>query len=282
MALLVGLVMGLIGAGGSILTVPILVYIVGIDVIPATSYSLLVVGMTAVAGAMHYWRRGQVDGGAAVRFALPALLAVFAVRRFVIPALPEVLFEWGRVRLSADMGLLLVFAAVMALSAIGMIWRSADVEAVPGSAAPAHTPSDTPRRWWRPIAEGALVGAITGLVGAGGGFVIVPALVIWGGLSMSTSVGTSLAIIAAKSLVGFVGDLGTAIVFDWALLGVFAALALIGVLVGARLANRIAANALRLAFGWFVLVAAAAIVTTELVNELVEGARAALTGDGLG
>ncbi len=290
LALLVGLVMGLIGAGGSILTMPILVYIVGIDVIPATSYALLVVGTAAVAGATHYWRRGLVDGVAAVRFAVPSLVAVFAVRRFVIPALPDVLLEWGGLWLTSDIALLLVFAAVMTLSAVGMIRRPLPVVTAPGPApAPATVPanraagrSDTPRRWWRPVAEGTVVGAVTGLVGAGGGFAIVPALVVWGGLSMQSAVGTSLTIIAAKSLVGFIGDLGTAIEFDWVLLGAFVALALVGVVAGARMANRIPANALRLAFAWFVLVAAALIVATEVVTGIVDGARVAFSASTVG
>ena len=285
LALLVGLVMGLIGAGGSILTVPILVYIVGIDVIPATAYSLLLVGATAAAGAVDYWRRGLVDVAVATRFAVPALVAVFAVRRFVIPALPDVLGEWRGFSLTADLALMILFATVMALSALVMIRPSSTAATISAAGADESTASNeatvenTHRPWWRPLIEGVGVGAVTGLIGAGGGFAIVLALVVWGRLPMRMAVGTSLTIIAAKSLFGFVGDLGKATSFDWGLVAPFVGLALIGVLLGGRIASGVPATTLRAVFGWFMLAAATAIVAAEVVGALA--ASSATPGAGM-
>jgi uncharacterized membrane protein YfcA len=262
LALAVGLVMGLVGAGGSILTVPIMVYVLGVDAVTATAYSLLVVGATSAVGAIGYWRRGLVDRATALWFAAPAVVAVFSVRRFVIPALPETFGTVGPLALTREVAILLLFALIMALSSVAMIRQPPEPPAGDPAAPPAR------RHPWRPVVEGVVVGSVTGLVGAGGGFAIIPALVVWAGLPMRVAVGTSLTIIAFKSLVGFGGDGANYREFDWVLLAAFTGLASLGVVLGGRLSHRVPAELLRRGFGWFVLGAAGAIVTAELVRGL--------------
>ncbi len=261
LAVLVGAVMGLIGAGGSILTVPILVYVVGVDVVTATAYSLFVVGVTSAVGAASYWRRGLVHGRAAVAFAVPSLTAVFVTRRFLVPAIPAQLGTVAGLAVSKELFILLLFAVIMAASALTMIRPPRRLRDAPadGAGGGPRTRVNVPVA----AAEGAVIGVFTGMVGAGGGFAIVPALAVYLRLPMRVAVGTSLTIIAAKSLIGFLGDVSLPVEFDWPLLAAFTALAVAGVLAGSRLARRVPADKLRPAFGWFVLAAAAAILLRE-------------------
>ena len=268
LAIVVGAVMGLTGAGGSILTVPILVYVVGIDAVTATAYSLLVVGVTSVVGAVHYWRRGLVNVRAAVAFSIPSLVVVFLTRRILVPAIPPQLGTVVGVAVSKDLFILVLFAVIMALSAVSMIVRPRfSPTMTENGGAPPDTTAAGPIKVSIPLAavEGAVIGVFTGVVGAGGGFAIVPALVVFSGLPMRVAVGTSLTIIAAKSLSGFVGDMTLEGSFDWWLLLAFTALAVVGIVVGSRLGRHVPGAKLQPAFGWFVLVAAAGILVRELV-----------------
>lgn len=279
LAVVVGTVMGLIGAGGSILTVPILVYVVGIDAVTATAYSLFVVGVTSVVGAASYWRRGSVHVHAAVAFSIPSLVVVFCTRRWLVPAIPQQLGTVAGVEVSKDLFILLLFAVIMGLSALSMIVRpryavhaiGADGAgrdgAAPGAAPPRESADPRPVKVSIPLVtlEGAVIGVLTGVVGAGGGFAIVPALAVFARLPMRVAVGTSLTIIAAKSLSGFLGDVAVESNFDWGLLLAFTALAVVGILLGSRLGRLVPGTRLRPAFGWFVLLAAAAILMRELV-----------------
>ena len=280
LAVVVGTVMGLIGAGGSILTVPILVYVVGIDAVTATAYSLFVVGVTSVVGAASYWRRGSVHVHAAVAFSIPSLLVVFCTRRWLVPAIPQQLGTVAGVEVSKDLFILVLFAVIMGLSALSMIVRPRYAVhaigaggpggdgAAPGVARPRNESVDQrPVKVSIPLItlEGAVIGVLTGVVGAGGGFAIVPALAVFARLPMRVAVGTSLTIIAAKSLFGFLGDLAVESNFDWGLLLAFTALAVVGILLGSRLGRLVPGTRLRPAFGWFVLLAAAGILMRELV-----------------
>ena len=280
LAVVVGTVMGLIGAGGSILTVPILVYVVGVDAVTATAYSLFVVGVTSVVGAASYWRRGSVHPRAAVAFATPSLLVVFCTRRWLVPAIPQQLGTVVGLEVSKDLFILVLFAVIMGLSALSMIVRpryavhvigaggAGSDGAAPGAPRPRTESADSPPvKVSIPLIalEGTVIGVLTGVVGAGGGFAIVPALAVFARLPMRVAVGTSLTIIAAKSLFGFLGDVAVESNFDWGLLLAFTALAAVGILLGSRLGRLVPGTRLRPAFGWFVLLAATGILMRELV-----------------
>lgn len=251
---LIGLSLGLIGGGGSILTVPVLVYLFGVEPVTATAYSLFIVGATSLAGAWPKYRDHLVNLRAAAVFGLPSILAVYATRAWLVPAIPDpvVLGGW-----TAPKGVLLMglFAVLMVAAAISMIRGS---EAGNG-------PTGAPHRFNYPVIllEGTVVGMLTGLVGAGGGFLIIPALVLFAGMPMKQAVGTSLVVIAAKSLFGFLGDLSH-YCLDWYLLGSVTMLAVAGVFVGNRLSRRVGGPKLRAAFGWFVLAMGCYILINEI------------------
>jgi hypothetical protein len=244
-ALVVGLALGLLGGGGTILIVPLLVYGMGLGAHEAIAVSLIVVAATAATSLLAHARAGHVQWRTGLVFGAGAMVGAYG-GGLVGARLP------GTV-------LLLAFAAMMIVTALAMLRGS--VRAV-GPHAPTE-PGSLPLA--KVIAEGLAVGAITGLVGAGGGFLVVPALVLLGGLSMRDAVGTSLLVVALKSAAGAVGYLGQVSV-DGTLVLTMVGLAAAGSLVGARLAHRIAPNALRRAFAIFVLVMAVAIVAAELLG----------------
>jgi len=242
--LVMGLTLGLLGGGGSILTVPIFVYLFGIQATAATGYSLFVVGATALVGSLAYLRRGEIDLKTAAVFAPPSFLGVYLTRRTIVPALPDRILSLGGFTLTRDEALLILFALLMLATAVSMI-RSRDL----GEAM--HSP---PRREWVKImAEGLVVGVLTGLVGAGGGFLIIPALVLLAGVPMKVAVGTSLLIIAAKSLLGFIGEVQQAGPMDWSFLLGTTVLAAGGILAGSRVAVWISNEKLKPAFGGFLV-----------------------------
>jgi uncharacterized protein len=250
----VGLTLGLIGGGGSILTVPILVYILGIAATEAMGVSLFIVGCTSCAGAVAHASRGNVSLSIATTFAGPSLASAYLMRRLLVPALPAT-FSLGGMAAPRDAVLMFGFALVMAVAATAMIRsRRSELE-----------PFDPPR----PVILaplGALVGAVAGLFGAGGGFLIVPALVLVADLPMSLAVGTSLTIITTQSLAGFVGVVQTAAHIDWVLLVTLTALALIGMAGGLALSRRVSGARLRAGFGWFVLAMSGVIAVAEIVS----------------
>lgn len=252
LAFAVGVSLGLIGSGGSILTVPILVYIIGIEAVAATGYSLFVVGVTALVGAVRNAMAHQVDFRAVAAFGIPSLIAAFVTRAFLIPVIPEVLMQEPFV-LSKGKALLLLFGIVMAFAALKMI-RSKAPE-----------PSVTPASAGRLTLTGVFTGILAGAVGAGGGFLIIPALVFLAALPMKKAIGSSLTIIAIQSLAGFAGDVGH-LNTDWNFLLPFSASAIAGILMGMVLAKRIPGEKLKVAFGYFVLVMAGAILATELLR----------------
>jgi uncharacterized membrane protein YfcA len=274
LALLTGASLGLVGSGGSILTLPILVYLFRIAPVMGTAYSLFIVGVTSLAGLADQARKGRVDWRVTAVFAAPSLLGVFLVRRYVIHALPDVLhlpmgFVAGR-----DSFIMALFALMMAAAGAAMLLdgRKRAGAAAPdpgtapaGKAAPGEGPG--PRLNFPAIAlEGLFVGVATGFVGAGGGFLIVPALVLLAGLPLETAIGTSLAVIAVKSLAGFAGDVGRMGQMDWAFLGAFSLLSLIGVAAGGYAGRRLSGNRLKRGFGICTVVLAVAILCTEVLS----------------
>lgn len=254
---LIGVSLGLIGGGGSILTVPVLVYLFGVDPVLATAYSLFIVGSTSLVGVFPKYKEGLVNVKTAVIFGIPAIMAVYATRAWLVPMIPNPVFSIGDFVVSKAMLMMGLFAILMVFASYSMIRdkKSSSKEAeVTG-----------PQKFNYPmiLAEGAIVGVLTGLVGAGGGFLIIPALVLFSKLPMKQAVGTSLLIIAAKSLIGFTGDISQ-YEMDWALLGVVTALAIVGIFIGNRLSRSVDGEKLKKAFGWFVLVMGIYILIKEL------------------
>ena len=254
-SLIMGMSLGVFGAGGSILTVPILVFLMGVGAAEATAYSLFIVGVTALFGMYTYYKQGLIQFKIGFIFAIPAFIAVYSVRLFLMPALPEHIAQIGSWDLSKDTLILVVFALVMMMAAYAMIKPSNIKESEE------QKPLNLPLI----AAEGLLVGGVTGFVGAGGGFLIIPALVLLAGLSMKQAVGTSLMIIAFKSLLGFVGDIQAGLVVDWLLLFEVLGLSIIGVFVGGKLCRTLDSNKLKPAFGYFVLVMGLIILSREIL-----------------
>jgi len=257
-AVLIGLTLGLLGGGGSILTVPILVYLFGVAPVMATAYSLFVVGVTSLVGTIQYHRRRLISYRTALVFGIPSVISVYFTRALILPAIPELIFETDGFSLSRDVFIMSLFALLMLVAAISMMRKKGDQ--VPTS----QPPQVTLFNYWRIILEGVLVGLLTGLVGAGGGFLIIPALVIFSKLDMKLAVGTSLLIISAKSLVGFTGDLSNYEV-EWNFLGIFSLLAVGGIFVGNALSKKISTSQLKSIFGLFLLFMGAYILINELI-----------------
>tara|TARA_R100000935_G_scaffold58576_1_gene96326 strand:+ start:14192 stop:14992 length:801 start_codon:yes stop_codon:yes gene_type:complete len=253
-ALLIGLVLGLIGGGGSILTVPILVYALSLNPVMATAYSLFVVGMTSLVGAIKNIMKGMVDIKTAIIFAIPAFIAVYLTRAFLIPAIPDELLQFGDFMVTKNLAIMLFFAIIMLLASVSMIRNKRK-----------ETGEEAKITYNYPliIIEGLVVGTITGVVGAGGGFLIIPALVLLAKLPMKKAVATSLFIIAIKSLIGFLGDVQN-LDIDWTFLLSFTAISIVGIFIGIWLNKFIDGKKLKKAFGWFVLVMSIYILYKEL------------------
>ena len=256
-AVLMGLSLGLIGGGGSILTVPILVYLFSVDAVLATAYSLFVVGLTSLIGSFSHMRLGNIHWRTAIVFGIPSIISVYLTRAYVVPAIPDPVFNMGNTAVSKAHAILLLFAVIMLLASYSMIRKRVVMETE--EAEPSYN-------YPLILLEGIVVGAVTGLVGAGGGFLIIPALVLLAKLPMKQAVGTSLIIIAAKSLIGFTGDLKGNQVIDWRFLLIFSLIAMVGIIAGSMLSRNISNEKLKPAFGWFVLVMGVYIIAKEMMG----------------
>ncbi len=254
-ALFIGLVLGLIGGGGSILTVPILVYLLAINPVLATAYSLFVVGVSALIGALRNISKGLVDFRTAIVFAIPAFIAVYSARKFLVPAIPDSLLMIGDFELTKNIAIMVFFAIIMLLASISMIRNKRK-----------DSGEETEVKYNYPliILEGLVVGLVTGIVGAGGGFLIIPALVLLAKLPMKKAVATSLLIIGIKSLIGFIGDVEN-LEIEWTFLLSFTAFSVIGIFIGVWLNKFIDGKKLKKGFGWFVLLMAVYIFYKELM-----------------
>ncbi|GGD95293.1 sulfite exporter TauE/SafE family protein [Planktosalinus lacus] len=252
-ALIIGVVLGLIGGGGSILTVPVFVYLFGVNPVTATAYSLFVVGVSALVGAFQNIRKGLVDFKTAIVFSIPAFIAVYLTRRFIVPAIPENLLTFESFILTKNIAIMVFFALIMLLASLSMI-RNKKPEPDPKTKTKFNYPLI--------VIEGFIVGVLTGIVGAGGGFLIIPALVLLAKLPMKKAVATSLLIIAIKSLIGFIGDIET-MPIDWSFLAGFTLLSVFGIFAGVWLNKFIDNKKLKKAFGWFVLIMALYILIKE-------------------
>lgn len=257
LSLFIGISLGLIGGGGSILTVPILVYAASVEPVLATAYSLFVVGISALVGSVEYMRKQLVSYRAAIVFGIPSLVAVYLTRALLVPAIPETLFSIGGRVITKDLGIMVFFSMIMLAAAISMIRNGTRI---------ADTPTFPARfNYFLIVLEGVVVGVVTGLVGAGGGFLIIPTLVLLARLPMKLAVGTSLLIIAAKSLIGFTGDLTTGQQMDWPFLLLFTVFAVAGIFAGSVISNYLGGKRLQQGFGWFVGGMAVYIIGRELL-----------------
>jgi len=254
-ALVIGLTLGLLGSGGSILTVPVLVYVLGHDDKAAIAESLAIVGTIALIGMLPYAKRQQVDWRSVAFFGIPGMGGTYAgawLAKFVT----------GPVQL-------VLFAVVMLLAAVMMFRRSraTGTSAVVGDDGPVERHAG-----WKIVLEGLFVGIVTGLVGVGGGFLIVPALVVLGGLPMRLAVGTSLVVVALKSFSGFLKYLGVVNALgghiDWRTIGVFAVVGIAGSLVGNLLSQRVNQQALKRAFAAFLVVMGLFVLGREVPHVL--------------
>lgn len=253
-SIFIGIALGLIGGGGSILTVPVLVYLFSVDAVLATAYSLFIVGTTSLVGSFSYFKKGLVNIKTAVVFGIPSIISVFLTRAFIVPAIPQEIISVESFTITKSILLMLLFAVLMIIASYSMIKKDKP------------TTNDTPQKqqfnYPLILIEGTVVGVLTGLVGAGGGFLIIPALVVLSKLPMKEAVGTSLVIIAAKSLIGFFGESGETII-DYLFLAKVTAFAIAGIFLGMALSKKINGSKLKPAFGWFVLIMGIYIIIKE-------------------
>lgn len=257
-SILIGISLGLIGSGGSILTVPVLVYLFGEDPVQATGYSLFIVGITSVAGSLTYFKRGLINIKTAVIFGIPSIVAVYITRAYIVPAIPDPVLALDGFDLTKRLLLMGLFAVLMIIASYHMIRQKSNTRK-----------TVEPQVFNYPLiaVEGMVVGILTGLVGAGGGFLIIPALVILSKLPMKEAVGTSLLIIAAKSLIGFLGEGGKQDM-DWKLLILVSLSAIIGIVIGVLVSRKIDGEKLKPAFGWFVLIMGGYILLKEIFLDI--------------
>jgi uncharacterized protein len=251
-SILIGITLGLIGGGGSILTVPILVYLFQINPENATSYSLFIVGMTAMFGSYRHFLLGNLNLKSALYFAFPSVLSLLLVRKLVLPRIPNSLFFIHQLEITKDLLIMVIFGVLMIAASVSMIRKSN----------PNKTPSSP--NIVRLALIGLLVGLVTGFLGAGGGFLIIPALLFFANLPMKQAVGTSLFIIFINSLIGFSGDIMNGIPINYSLLFTLTSIAILGMLIGTQLSKKIEGSKLKPTFGWFVLVMGIYIITKEL------------------
>lgn len=257
--LIIGLILGLIGGGGSILGVPILVYVMGYSADEATSYSLFIVGMTSLIGAITYLKNGNISIEAILQFAIASLTTVFCVRKFVMPAIPSII-SFAGIEISKQMLIMMLFSILILASSISMIKKKKydrinEVKWDEFARSPLGLPFV--------ILLGVVVGFITGFVGAGGGFIIVPVLIFFLRLNFKKAIGTSLCIVALNSLIGFTGNIGHQKI-DWVMLMIISVMCVIGILLGSLLSTKVSAEKLKPAFGWFTLAVGVFVLIKEI------------------
>lgn len=249
-----GITLGLMGGGGSILTVPIMVYLFGFSPTVATGNSLFVVGLTALIGSIMYVRKGDIDFKTGLYFAVPSVVGVNTSRGLIIPNIPDVIFGFNGFSLTKEILIMATFATLMIVASYSMIKNKSEGK---------QLEAQTLTKLGLLTFEGLIVGLIAGFVGAGGGFLIIPALVLLAGLTMRVAIGTSLMIIALQSLLGFAGDVSRGAIVDWHLLQIVATIAIVGIVVGSTLAHKVKEQILKTAFGWFVLIIGATILLEQ-------------------
>ena len=252
-ALIIGLVMGIIGGGGSILGVPVFVYLFHMDAITATTLSLFVVGVTSAFGALGNAKEGNVDFKTALLFGIPSVFSIIFVRKIILPHLPENLINIGDFHIAKHVFILVMFALLMLFSSLKMIFGNKEIDAK----------TDSPQ-YPLLVTQGIAVGMITGMIGAGGGFLIVPALVMLLNLEIKKAIGTSMLIISMNSILGFFSSQNISDI-NWEFLLIFTAIAIIGMFFGIVISKKIDGKKLKPIFGWFVLSMGIYIILREVL-----------------
>ena len=255
-AFIVGLVLGLIGSGGSILSVPILVYLFGINPVTATAYSLFIVGTTSLIGSIKNFRNKLINYSSTLLFSFSAVITVYLTRKYLIHLIPETIINTDLIFLNKDQLIMLLFSLLMLVAGFLMIKRTP--KTIVGLK---QTRTIAPNKFLI-FAEGSLIGVLTGLIGAGGGFIIIPILVILSDLRMKSAIATSLAIISLKSLIGFIGDVQN-LDIDWLFLITFTLISVIGIFIGQMFSQKVEDNKLKMVFGVFVIFIGAVILLIE-------------------
>lgn len=253
-SVLIGVSLGLIGSGGSILTVPVLVYLFHKDALLATTYSLCIVGVSSIAGVISRLRQKLLDYRVILVYGIPSILGVFISRKFILNAIPLKFTVLSNFPISRNNFIMLFFAILMLAAALSMIFgknRTANAGQQPVYGFPLSF-------------FGFLEGLVTGIVGAGGGFLIIPALVLLGKLPMKKAIASSLFIIMIKSLVGFGGDLLHNVPVEWKFLSVMIILATLGIITGNYLNKTMDGAKLKKGFGWFVLLMSLVILFEQV------------------
>lgn len=253
-SVLIGISLGLIGGGGSILTVPVLVYLFNVDAVLATYYSLFVVGCTSIVGSLTYFKKGLLSLKTAVFFGIPSVIFVYLSRTFVLPAIPTTIFSLGSFVFTKNILLMVLFAVLMIFASLSMIKKSST-----------NTQPNQAFNYPMVFSKGAFVGFITGLIGAGGGFLIIPALVNFLNLPMKKAIGTSLFIISINSIIGFSVSFSKTFI-NWQLILTITLIAIIGIIIGSYLSTKIDGKKLKPAFGWFVLIMGVYIILKEIIG----------------
>lgn len=256
-ALVVGVLLGLMGGGGSILTVPILVYLLHINPLLATTCSLFIVGVTSFTGGIRAYSRKMVDFRAVTEFGIPSIFSIFITRHYLLPAFPDTLFTIGNTTVSKEMFLMVLFALLMLATSLSMLFNKTVEKNVEQEGRKINKPVLM-------VLLGLFIGMLTGILGAGGGFIIIPTLVLLLQVPMKTAVGTSLLIIGINSLFGFLFTLKQ-FTYDWTLLLSFSLLAIVGIFIGSHFTEKIPAQTLKKSFGVFVLLMGIIILVKELV-----------------
>jgi uncharacterized protein len=252
---LIGISLGLIGGGGSILTVPVMVYLFGVQPLVATSYSLFIVGATSLIASVHNYRKGLVNLKASLFFGSASVITVFLTRKFLIPAIPEKIITIGSFTVTQSFLTMVLFGVLMLVASVSMIREKSDIARLKEC-------SDC-IKFSNLLGYGIGIGFVTGLLGAGGGFLLIPALIFLVRLPMKKAVGTSLAIISINSLFGFAGDLGH-FTLNWGFLLSITAIALAGIFVGGLLSNEVPGEKLKKGFGWFILLMGISIIIQQI------------------
>ncbi len=256
-SLLIGISLGLIGGGGSILTVPVLVYLFSVNPVLSTSYSLFIVGSTSLVGAFNNYLKGLVRIKTALLFGISSITTVFLTRKILITHIPKNFGSIRNFQVTESVLVMVLFAILMVVTSLSMIRGSkSDLKPANGGNSKINLP--------KLLTYGIGIGFVTGLLGAGGGFLLIPTLVLLVKLPMKEAVGTSLFIIALNSLIGFTGDLGHFNI-DWIFLFEITAIAIAGIFIGGALNRKIHGDHLKKGFGWFVLVMGIYIIAHEIL-----------------
>jgi uncharacterized membrane protein YfcA len=254
LAVFVGMTLGMLGSGGSILSVPILVYVMSIEPTLATAYSLFVIGTTSLVGGIHKAKQKVVDFNKVVLFGIPAVISVFITRKIIVPRIPNIIFSNDNFTLSKSILIMVVFALVMIFASVRMIKPLKEEMVSNGKKL----------NYYKIALMGILIGIVSGFVGAGGGFLIVPSLLYFAKTPMKMAIGTSLFIVAAQSLIGFMGDIMSNQIIDWKLLQFFTLASIVGIFIGNFISKKVEDEKLKTSFGWFVLTMGIYIIIREI------------------